>query len=92
MRLQGIFLNFVLNFLIGVAWGVVFLGAFSFGFPLNYENIPFTVISIVIGMVPGLLLVVLLEHLITSKEKFAELKKQTLLLQKLLDEKESKLP
>jgi len=92
MRLQGIFLNFVLNFLLGVAWGVVFLGAFSFAFPLNYENIPFTVISIVIGMVPGLLFVVLIEHLITSKEKFAELKKQTLLLEKLLDEKENKLP
>jgi hypothetical protein len=45
------------------------------------------VLSAFVGAVPGLAAVLLLEHIITSKEKLYELKKQTRLLQKLLKEK-----
>ena len=91
MRLHDMVLNFVLNFLLGIAWGFVFLGAFllSYSFYLSYDNIPFTVMSVVFGMLPGLMAVVIIEHLITSKEKLAQLKEQTNLLQKLLNEKEN---
>lgn len=94
MRLQGFLLNFVLNFLLGVAWGAVVFGGFlfSYSFYLNYDDISFTIMSVIIGMLPGLIAVVLIEHLITSKEKLAELKKQSLFLEKLLQEKDSKLP
>lgn len=91
MRLQGFLLNFVLNFLLGIAWGAVFLGAFAVAFPISYDNLAFTIFSIAVGMLPGLVSVVLIEHLITSKEKLSELKKHTILLQKLLDKKESEL-
>ncbi len=92
MRLQGLLLNFVLNFLLGIAWGAVVFGGFvfSYSFYLNYDNVSFTIMSVIIGMLPGLVFVVLIEHLITSKEKLAELRKQSLFLEKLLNEKESK--
>ena len=77
----------MINFLLGVSWAAVILGA-STSFLAFYEDSLFiAVVSSFIGALPGMVAVLLLEHIITNKEKHLELKKQTALLEKILLEK-----
>jgi uncharacterized membrane protein YeaQ/YmgE (transglycosylase-associated protein family) len=86
MRLESKALGFVINFLLGVSWAVVLMGALTSFFSFYHDSILFAIVSAFIGAVPGFVAVLLLEHIITNKEKLHELKKQTRLLQKLLKE------
>jgi len=86
MRLENRPLGFVINFLLGVSWAVMLLGALTSFLSLYHDSFIVAVISAFIGAVPGLVAVLFLEHIITNKEKLHELKKQTRLLQKLLKE------
>ncbi len=88
MRLETKPLGFVVNFLLGVSWAVTLLGALTSFLTFYHESILYALISACIGAIPGLVAVLLLEHIITNKEKLAELKKQTILLEKLANEKE----
>ncbi len=89
MRLKNGFLSFVVNFLLGVAWAFVLIGAASFFFSFYQNSFFLAIFTAFMGALPGLLAVLLLDHIITNKEKLLELKKQTKLLEKLLIEKES---
>ena len=89
MRLQNGPLSFVVNFLLGVAWASVLLGAVTSFLTFYQISIFLGIISAVMGAVPGMVLVVLLEHVITAKERNLELQKQTALLEKLLKQKEN---
>lgn len=89
MRLQNGPLSFVVNFLLGVAWASVLLGAVT-SFLLFYQDtLLLALVSAFMGALPGLISVLLLEHIITGKERHLELKKQTALLEKLLIQKEN---
>ncbi len=89
MRLKDRSLSFVVNFLLGVAWATAFIGAVS-AFLSNYsDSFLFALISAFVAMLPGLVGVLFIEHFITSKEKHAELQKQTRLLEKLIDKEQS---
>ena len=89
MRLKDRSLSFVVNFLLGVAWATAFIGAVS-AFLSNYsDSFLFALISAFVAMLPGLVGVLFIEHFITSKEKHAELQKQTKLLEKLIDKEQS---
>ena len=85
MRLTDKTLGFVINFLLGVAWAFVVIGAVSSFFSFSQTSIVFALVSALIGALPGLVAILILEHIITSKEKLAELKKQTILLEELID-------
>ena len=89
MRLQNRSLSFVVNFLLGVAWAAVLLGAITSFFAFYPESILLAVVSAFMGALPGMISVLLLEHVITAKERHLELKKQTALLEKLLTQKEN---
>lgn len=89
MRLQNGPLSFVVNFLLGVAWAAVLLGAVTSFLAFYHDSFFLAFISAFIGALPGLVSVLLLEHIITGKENHFELKKQTALLEKLLTEKEN---
>ena len=80
----------MINFLLGVSWAVMLLGALTSFLSLYHESFLFAIVSAFVGAVPGLAAVLLLEHMITGKEKLDELKRQTLLLEKLLEEKNIK--
>jgi len=83
MRLENKSLGFVVNFLLGVAWASVLLGAVT-SFLLVYQDSYFyALFSAIIGMIPGMVGVLLLEYFITVKETYLELQKQTKLLEKL---------
>ncbi len=90
MRLGDRPLGFIINFLLGVAWAFVLIGAVTSFLSFYPENIFFAIIYACIGALPGMVAVLLLEYIITSKEKYAELQKQTKLLQKLVEQKENK--
>ena len=83
MRLTDKTLGFVINFLLGVAWAFVLIGAASSFLSFYQAGIFFAMVSALIGAVPGLVAILLLEHIITSKENLSELKKQTILLEEL---------
>ncbi len=88
MRLQNRSLGFVVNFLLGVAWALVFIGAASSFLSFYQISLFFAIVSAFVGVLPGLIAVLLLEYFITNKEKYSELKKQTKLLEQILTEKE----
>ncbi len=86
MRLPLKPLGFVINFLLGVAWAFVLIGAVTSFFAFYSDNIFYALVSACIGALPGMVAVLLLEYIITSKEKYEELKKQTKLLEKILEQ------
>jgi len=85
MRLNDKTLGFVINFLLGVAWAFVLIGAVSSFLSFYQTSILFAMVSALIGTLPGLVAILLLEHVITGKEKLSELKKQTILLEELIE-------
>ena len=89
MRLEDRSLGFIVNFLLGVAWASVLIGAVTSFLAFYSTNWFFAIVSALIGALPGLIGILLLEHIITNKEKYEELKKQTQLLEKLLDKKDT---
>ncbi len=84
MRLEARSLGFVVNFLLGVAWAFVLIGAVTSFLAFYSTNLFFAIISAFIGALPGLIGILFLEHIITNKEKYEELKKQTQLLEELV--------
>jgi len=89
MRLQNRPLSFVVNFLLGVAWAAVFIGAITSFLAFYHDSFFLAFISAFMGALPGLVSVLFLEHIITGKEKHLELQKQTALLEKLLTKNEN---
>ena len=92
MRLQNGPLSFVVNFLLGVAWAAVLLGAITSFLAFYQVSIFLAIVSAFMGALPGMILVLVLEHIITAKERYLELKKQTALLEALLKQKENNTP
>jgi len=90
MRLKDRSLGFVVNFLLGVAWAFVLIGAVSSFLSFYQNSFFFAIISAFVGALPGLVAVLLLEHIITTKEKYLELKKQTKLLEQILRKKQDR--
>ncbi|MBD3789883.1 MAG: hypothetical protein IE885_05910 [Campylobacterales bacterium] len=84
MRLQSHKLNFVVNFLLGVAWAFVLIGAVTSFLSFFQTDFLFAFVSAVIAALPGLFAVLLLEHFITVQQQAEEMKKQTRLLEELL--------
>jgi len=83
MRLHSKTLGFVINFLLGVAWAFVLIGAFSSFLSFYHMGIFFAIVSTLLGTLPGLIAILILEHMITAKEHLYELKKQTKILEAL---------
>ena len=91
MRLEDKSLSFVVNFLLGVAWASVIIGVVTSFLSFYNDSILFALISAFVGAIPGLVAVLLLELVITNKEKHLELKKQTALLKQLLETQNNNL-
>jgi len=84
MRLKDKSLHFVVNFLLGVAWASALLGAIGAFLSFYTDSFLYAIVSAIIAAIPGIVGVILIEHIITSKEKYYELQKQTKLLQEIL--------
>ena len=84
MRLKEKPLGFVINFFLGIAWASVLIGVVTPFIHYLHSSILDAVISSLIGAIPGLICILVLEHIITNKEKHYEMQKQTMILEKLL--------
>jgi hypothetical protein len=89
MRLKDRSLSFVINFLLGVAWATVFIGAVSTFLSTYTESFLFALISSVVASLPGMVGVLFIEYFITSKEKYLELQKQTKILEQLIQREQN---
>jgi chromate transport protein ChrA len=76
----------IINFLLGTAWAFVLIGAISSYLSVNHVGFIFAIASFVVGMVPGLLMVVLIEYIISGFNKHEEIKQ---LLEELKNSKHS---
>ena len=89
MRLSSSMLSFVGSFLLGISWAWLFLGAFfAFNFFLPMHFI-LALLAGVFGAIPGMIAILLLEHIFTTQAHYREAKKQTKLLEALLAKQES---
>ncbi len=84
MRLEDRPLNFIVNFLLGVSWASMFLGAITSFLTFYEDTFFFALVSAFIAALPGMIGILAIEYFITNKEKLYELKKQTKLLEKTL--------
>ncbi len=81
MRLENRTLGFVINFLLGAAWAVTLIGALTSFLSFYHSSLIFAFLSALVGALPGLIGILALEYFITDKEKLAEMKRQTQLLE-----------
>jgi hypothetical protein len=86
MKFKERSIAFVANFLLGVAWASMLIGATA-SFVANFHDGFFVAfLFAVIAMIPGAVSILLLEHFFTVKASHYELQKQTRLLQSLMEQ------
>ncbi len=91
MRIKRSTLGLLVNFLLGAAWAFVLIGAlFTFFFFYQYSLLD-AILMTFLGALPGLFFVIVLEYIIVGMQRLEELKKQTVLLEKLIDQNSSSL-
>jgi len=88
VKLSSPLLSLLINFLLGSSWAFAFLGAVIFFYLFLHIGIIYSIFASFLGATPGLFLVLLIEYFIMRQEKLDELKKQTKLLEKLVEQKE----
>ncbi len=85
MRLQISTLARLISFLLGVAWAFALLGIFL-SFLLYFKlSIAKALLFALLGAIPGLLFVVILEYIFVGLQKFEEMQRQTRLLEEIVD-------
>ena len=83
MRLYGRPLSFIVNFLLGSAWAFMLIGAVTSFLTFYSDHLFVAISSAFVGSLPGMVSILLIEHIITNKEKLEELKKHTQLLEEI---------
>ena len=83
MKLSSPLLSFLVNFLLGASWAFAFVGATILFYLFINVGILYGLFSALIGMIPGLFFVLLIEYVFMRQESLDELKKQTKLLEAL---------
>jgi hypothetical protein len=76
-------LSLLINFLLGVSWGFALIGASILFINFLQVGIVYAIFGALIGALPFLFLVVILEYIILKQNILSELKKQTKLLEEL---------
>lgn len=87
MKLRRSILGILVNFLLGVAWAFVLIGAFYTFFSFYHVGLLDAVLMTFLGALPGLFFVVVLEYIIVGLERLEESQKQTRLLEKIVSQK-----
>jgi len=86
MRLSSKTLTVLLNILLGSSWALAFIGALNAILHHAVNGWLYAIASAMIWALPGLLGVVLLEYLFRAFDRYDELRKQTRLLEEILNE------
>ena len=85
MRLSSPLLNLLINFLLGASWAFALIGASTLFFSFLSINLFYAIFTALFGALPGLFFVLLIEYFLMREEKLNELKKQTKLLEELVN-------
>jgi len=85
MKLSSPYLSLLINFLLGASWAFTLVGASTLFFLFLQVGIFYALFGSFLGSIPGLFLVLLIEYFLMRQEKLNELKKQTVLLEILVD-------
>ncbi len=85
MRLKDNLISALINILLGVAWASVLVSAVSAFFTHYAQGILYAVASAIVWMIPGLFSVLVLEYILSGFARLEEAKKQTKLLEELLN-------
>jgi len=83
MKLSSPLLSFLVNFLLGASWAFAFMGATILFYLFIHVGIIYGLLATLIGAIPGLFLVLLIEYVFMRQESLEELKKQTKYLKEL---------
>ena len=87
MRLKDKFISALLNIFIGVGWAFVFVGAVSaFMRNIHYPGLLYALSAALLWSLPGLLFVLLSEYMLSGFARLEEARKQTEILEKMLEE------
>lgn len=86
MRLSSPLLSLLINFLLGASWAFALIGAATVFFSFIDFSFFYAVFGAFLGALPGLFMVVLLEYFLMREEKLQELRKQTKLLEELVEQ------
>ena len=84
MKLSSPLLSFLVNFLLGVSWALAFLGATILFYLFLHIGFIYALLGALVGTIPGLFIVLLMEYFFMNQEKLDELKKQTKLLEEFI--------
>lgn len=84
MKLSTPLLSFLVNFLLGASWAFVFLGATTLFYLFLNVGFMYAFFGALVGTIPGLFIVLLIEYFFMNQEKLDELKKHTKLLEELV--------
>jgi len=84
LRLNPDMLTRLSSLLLGAAWALVLVGAVSSFLSLLSTHFLIALFAGMVGMLPGLLLVLLLEYLLLQSQKLDEMRRQTVVLKKML--------
>jgi len=76
--------SFLFSFLLGLSWGLTTL-SIIYMFLLHINNTTEALIFSFLISIPGFLLIIFLENFILSNQKLQEIKKQTKLLEEILN-------
>ncbi|SFV65753.1 hypothetical protein MNB_SV-12-246 [hydrothermal vent metagenome] len=87
MRLPSPLLSLLINFLLGASWAFALIGASTLFFSLLGIGIIYAIFGSFLGSLPGLFMVLLIEYFLMREEKLRELRKQTKLLEELIEQK-----
>jgi len=85
MKRSSLYLSILINFLLGASWAFALLGASTLFFLLLNIGIFYSLFGSFLGALPGLFFVLLIEYFLMREEKLNELRKQTKLLETLVD-------
>jgi len=86
MRLKDNSLNFIVNFLQGMSWGYIIVAILTTIQTIYLSSIYISnILSLIISIILPMIAILLLEYFIMAKDRDKELKKQTQLLQQLVD-------
>ena len=84
MKLSSPLLSFLVNFLLGASWAFALLGATILFYIFLNIGISYAIVGALLGTIPGLFFVLLIEYVFMKQESLNELKKQTKLLEELI--------
>lgn len=84
MKLSSTLLSFLVNFLLGASWAFAVAGATIFFFIFLEIDVFLAILAGLLGALPGLFLILLIEYFLIRQENLHELKKQTKLLEELV--------